>query len=95
MIGWSTVYAIKDAMVAFPYALHEIYILNAPIGSYISMIKSTAAMFFTAHSLDKFVILQDEGHLIKDYAPNEMTPVELGGTSKLMFVDWMKERGYI
>jgi len=95
LIGWSTVYAIKDAMVAFPYALHDIYILNAPMGSYISLIKTTAAMFFTAHSLDKFVILNDTDHFMKEYASKENVPADLGGDSKALFCDWMKDRGYI
>jgi len=58
LIGWSTVYAIKDAMVAYPYGLYDIFIANPPMLVY--LVKTVAAQFFTAHSLDKFVLLEDD-----------------------------------
>merc|ERR1712228_47615 len=93
LISMSTVYAIKDNMVAFPYALKDIFILNPPM--FVYLVKTAAAQFFNEHSLKKFIFLQDQNEYFKKYASKKKTPILAKGTCKMTVTQWMQKRGYI
>ena len=93
IMSWSTVYAIKDNMVAFPYALKDIFILNPPM--FVYLVKTAAAQFFNEHSLEKFVFLEDQNEFFQKYASKEKTPILADGTIKMTVTQWMQQRGYI
>eukprot|EP01083_Nonionella_stella_P083898 232057_1 len=92
LISWSTVYAIKDCLVAFPYQLNDIFIVNPPMLVY--LVKTVAAQFFVAHALDKFILLDDEQHYFREYASKDKTPTVAKGTSNLVLSEWIKQKGY-
>lgn len=93
LVGWSTINAIKDAMIAFPYSLYDIFVLNPPMLVY--LVKTVAAQFFNAHSLDKFVFLESQNEYFEKYASKDKTPIIADGESKIIISQWMKDRGYI
>eukprot|EP00485_Elphidium_margaritaceum_P024429 CAMPEP_0202713954 /NCGR_PEP_ID=MMETSP1385-20130828/62004_1 /ASSEMBLY_ACC=CAM_ASM_000861 /TAXON_ID=933848 /ORGANISM="Elphidium margaritaceum" /LENGTH=341 /DNA_ID=CAMNT_0049374511 /DNA_START=26 /DNA_END=1051 /DNA_ORIENTATION=- len=93
LIGLSTMYAIKDAMVAFPYTLHDIFIYKPPMLIY--LVKSVAAQFFVSHALDKFVFLDDSNAFFQQHADKPQTPTIADGSNKLLIEEWMRDRGYI
>merc|ERR1719242_693807 len=90
IMSWSTINAIKDNMVAFPYSLKDIFILNPPM--FVTLVNSAAALYFNAHSLEKFIFLENQQEFFKKYASKDKIPILAEGSNKMTVTEWMKQR---
>ena len=93
MASWSILQSVKKALIAYPYWLIDIYVVNIPTFMY--LLKQLAAKIVVPHAMEKFKILTDSNEYFEKYAPKHKTPICAGGTLKVSATQWIKDRGFL
>jgi len=93
MMSWKTVLLLKNSLIAFPYQLIDIYVVNAP--SLIYILRQVAAKIVVPHAMNKFIVFKNANQLFENYANINDIPVVGGGLSKMTATQWAKQRGFL
>eukprot|EP00484_Ammonia_sp_Unknown_P028167 CAMPEP_0197024712 /NCGR_PEP_ID=MMETSP1384-20130603/5214_1 /TAXON_ID=29189 /ORGANISM="Ammonia sp." /LENGTH=424 /DNA_ID=CAMNT_0042453141 /DNA_START=75 /DNA_END=1349 /DNA_ORIENTATION=+ len=93
MCSWNIIQAVKKALIAYPYWLVDIYIVNIPTFMY--LLKQLASKVVVPHAMDKFKVLADQSEYFEKYAPKHKTPICAGGTLKVDATQWITDRGFL
>lgn len=93
MMSFKTLKLLKNALVAYPYQLIDIYVVNAP--SFIHLARQVASKVVVPHAMDKFIIFKSVNELFEKYAHKSDVPTTAAGTFNITAMQWAKERGFI